>query len=98
MLRHILTNTRLFSSNAAAYYSPGQGPGDALGWHRALNGRHRRCIAPSGLGSFWNRKPRALPWASEFCPVGAEEKSSTAKRAVLEKKVNKNLEGMGYGR
>jgi len=41
--------------------------------------------------------PRALPWAIEFCPVGAEDKSHTAKRAVLEKKVNANLEGMGYG-
>jgi hypothetical protein len=38
-----------------------------------------------------------LPWASVSCPVGAEEKSYTAKRAVLEKKVNANMEGMGYG-
>jgi len=93
-----------FSSNAAAYNSPGQRPGDALVLHPALNGRHNRCIAPSGLGSFLNTGPRALPfgpralpWAIEFCPVGAEEKSHTAKRAVLEKKVNANLEGMGYG-
>ena len=93
----MLTKPRLFSSNAAAYNSPGQGPGDALVLHRALKGRHNRCIAPSGLGSFWNRKPRALPWAIEFCPVGAEDKSHTAKRAVLEKMVNANLEGMGYG-
>jgi|GEM_PF-1373961 len=100
----MLTNTRLFSSNAAAYNSPGQGPGDALVLHPALKGRHNRCIAPSGLGSFWNRKPRALPfgpralpWAVVSCPVGAEEKSHTAKRAVLEKMVNANMEGMGYG-
>ncbi len=85
------------SPNGAIYDSPGQGPGDALVLHPALKGRHRRCIAPSGLGSFWNRKPRALPWAIEFCPVGAEDKSHTAKRAVLEKMVNANLEGIGYG-
>ena len=30
-------------------------------------------------------------------PNGAEEKSHTAKRAVLEKQVNANMEGMGYG-
>ena len=97
MLRHILTNTRLFSSNAAAYHSPGQGPGAALGWHPALTGRHNRYAALSGLGSFLNSRPRALPWAIEFCPVGAEDKSHTAKRAALEKMVNTNLEGMGYG-
>ena len=105
----MLTNTRLFSSNAAAYNSPGQRPGFRSLGHRALKGRHNRCIAPSGLGSFWNRKPRALPWAIEFCPVGAEEREKMprlftalrerfARRAVLEKQVNKNLEGMGYGR
>ncbi len=86
-----------FSSNAAAYNSPGQRPGYALLLHRALKGRHNRCIALSGLGSRWNRKPRALPWAIEFYPVGAEDKSNTAKRAVLEKMVNANMEGMGYG-
>jgi hypothetical protein len=51
---------------------------------------------------------RALPWAIVSCPVGAEERGKMprlftalrkrfAKRAVLEKKVNANLEGMGYG-
>ena len=85
------------SPNGAIYDSPGQRPGYALLLHRALKGRHNRCVAPSGLGSRWNRKPRALPWAIEFCPVGAEDKSHTAKRAVLEKMVNANLEGMGYG-
>ena len=33
--------------------------------HRALKGRHNRCHAHSGLGSFWNPKPRALPWAEQ---------------------------------
>jgi len=32
-----------------------------------------------------------------FSPNGAEEKSHIAKRAVLEKQVNANMEGMGYG-
>ena len=86
-----------FSSNAAAYNSPGQRPGYALLLHRALKGRHNRCIALSGLGIFSDPGPRALPWAIEFCPVGAEDKSHTAKRAVLEKMVNANLEGIGYG-
>ena len=60
-----------FSSNAAAYNSPGQRPGDALVLHPALKGRHRRCIAPSGLGSFLTIEPRALPWAIECRPFGA---------------------------
>ncbi len=60
-----------FSSNAAAYNSPGQRPGYALLLHRALKGRHRRCVAPSGLGSFLTIEPRALPWAIECRPFGA---------------------------
>ena len=38
-----------FSSNAAAYNSPGQGPGYALVLHQALKGRHNRYAALSGL-------------------------------------------------
>ena len=97
------------SPNGAIYDRPGQRPGLSPVGDSALKGRHNRCIAPSGLGSFWNRKPRALPWAIEFCPVGAEERGKMprlftalreqfAKRALLEKQVNQNLEGMGYGR
>ncbi len=93
-----------FSTNGARFDSPGQRPGFTAVFHQALKGRHNGCLAPSGLGSFLTIEPRALPfgpralpWAIEFCPVGAEDKSNTAKRAVLEKMVNANLEGMGYG-
>ncbi len=100
-----------FSTNGARFDSLGQRPGFTAVFHQALKGRHNGCLAPSGLGSFLTIEPRALPfgpralpfgpralpWAIEFCPVGAEDKSKTAKRAVLEKMVNANLEGMGYG-
>ena len=85
------------SPNGAIHDSPGQRPGIGPLGDSALKGRNNRCAAPSGLGIFSDTGPRALPWASVSCPVGAEEKSHTAKRAVLEKQVNKNLEGMGYG-
>ena len=86
-----VNNASPLQQQGVAYSSPGQRPGDALGLHRALRGRHRRCIAPSGLGSFWNRKPRAMPWASISCPVGAEE------RGTVTGAVTTHLEGMEYG-
>jgi hypothetical protein len=86
------------SPNGATYDSPGQRPGSGSLGHSALKGRHKRCFAPSGLGSWGDRVPRALPWAIVSCPVGAEEMRESAKRALLEKQVNQNLEGMGYGR
>lgn len=65
--------TGSFSTNGAAYISPGQHPGYASVLHRALKGRHNGCHAPSGLGSFGDRKPRALPWAGVSRPIGAAE-------------------------
>jgi hypothetical protein len=87
------------STKGATYDSPGQRPGLSRLGHSALEGRHNRCSAPSGLGSWGDRIPRAMPWAIVSCPVGAEEmRERFAKRALLEKQVNQNLEGMGYGR
>ena len=85
------------SPNGATYDSPGHRPGFGSLGYSALKGRYNGCAAPSGLGIFSDTGPRALPWASVSCPVGAEEKSYTVTRAVREKQVNKNMEGMGYG-
>lgn len=86
------------STNGSTYDSPGHRPGfGSLLDDRALKGRHNRCAALSGLGILGASGPRALPWAKESCPVGAEEMSNAATRAVVEKQVNANLEGMGYG-
>jgi hypothetical protein len=91
-------NTGHYSTNGAPFDSPGQRPGFGSSFHhRALKGRNNGCAALSGLGLFLDMRPRALPWAIVSCPVGAEDKSHAAKRTVLEKKVNQNLEGMGYG-
>lgn len=86
------------SPNGAQYDSPGCNPGfrDAL-FHRALKGRPNRCSALSGLRSLSGIRPRALPWAIALCPVGAEEIRRNTQRAELEKQVNANLEGGGYG-
>ena len=110
MPRFVSAETAVFSNNGAIYDSPGHSspigatydsPGQRPGFgplgYSALKGRHNRCSAPSGLGIFSDTGPRALPWAIVSCPVGAEEKCHTGKRAVLEKQVNANLEGMGYG-
>jgi len=97
-----------FSTNGAPYFSLGQRPRFGPVGYAALKGRHRRCSALSGLGIHGDGGPRALPWANVFCPVGAEEcgrmprlvealRKRFAKRAVLEKQVNQNMEGMGYG-
>jgi hypothetical protein len=87
------------SPNEATCDSPGQRSGLGRLGHSALKGRHNRCSALSGLGSWGDRIPRAMPWAIVSCPVGAEEmRERFAKRALLEKQVNKNLEDMGYGR
>ena len=85
------------SPNGATYESPGQRPGFGSLGYSALKGRNIGCAAHSGLGIFSDTGPRALPWAIVSCPVGAEEKSHTVKRAVVEKQVNANMEGMGYG-
>jgi hypothetical protein len=90
-------NTRFFSPNGATYDSLGQRPRFGPLCNSALKGRLRRCFALSGLGIFWDTRPRALPWAEVFCPFGAEEKSHSATRAVQEKQVNANMEGIGYG-
>ncbi len=86
-----------FSTTGATRLSPGQRPGLGLFGDPALKGRSNGYAALSGLGICEDTGPRALPWAKVFCPLGAEEKSRTAKQPVLEKQVNQNLEGMGYG-
>ena len=74
------------SANGAAQASPGQRPG--LPNHKtpqALKGRDKSCasfavsmfhpagwVAPSGLDSFSNAIPRALPWAGLVRPFGAQ--------------------------
>jgi hypothetical protein len=50
------------SANGAAHASPGQRPGNAAPWQHALNGRHKRCHALSGLGMFLAIDPRAMPF------------------------------------
>jgi hypothetical protein len=40
-------------------------------------GRHNRCLAPSGLWMFLTIDPRALPWAGMFRPFGAWRAIST---------------------
>jgi hypothetical protein len=65
-----------FSANGAPHTSLGQRPRKTAPQFRALKGRHNASssgvnrilktgvwIAPSGLGSFFNVIPRALPWA-----------------------------------
>ena len=61
------------SANGAAHTSPGQRPGYASSFHRALKGRPNCCLAPSGLAMFLNIEPRALPWAGISRPFGAAE-------------------------
>ena len=92
------TMKRNLSTNGAPSDSPGHRPGLGLFGDPALKGRNHRCAALSGLGICGDAGPRALPWAKVFCSLGAEEMSRKAKRAVLEKQVNANLEGLGYGR
>ena len=98
----------IFSTNGATYDSPGHRPGLGLFSDSALNGRHNGCSALSGLGIFSDSGPRVSPRAIPSCPVGAEERGKMphpvaalrerfAKRAVLEKQMNANMEGMGYG-
>jgi len=81
----IHARTAVPSANGATQASPGQRPG--LPNHKsqqALKGRDKSCAsvdvrvlypagwaAPSGLGSFSNTTPRALPWAGLVRPVGA---------------------------
>jgi hypothetical protein len=62
-----------FSTNGAAYASPGQRPGSASPWHPALKGRPNGWHAPSGLGWPSGIEPRALPWAGLDRPFGAQE-------------------------
>ena len=87
----------IFSTNGAPCLSPGQRPGLGSFGDSALNRRHNSCSALSGLGIFSDSGPRVSPRAIPSCPVRAEEKRHTAKQTVLEKQVNQNLEGMGYG-
>jgi len=47
------------SANGAEHASPGQRPGNAAPWLQALKGRHKRCLALSGLGMFLAIDPRA---------------------------------------
>lgn len=61
------------STNGAAHSSPGQRPGHASSFHRALKGRPYCCLAPSGLAMFSTIDPRALPWAGIYRPFGAAE-------------------------
>ena len=64
-------------ANGAAHASPGQRLGNASPWHQALKGRHKRCLALSGLGMFLAMDPRAMPWAGLSRPFGAESAIST---------------------
>lgn len=61
------------SANGAAHASPGQRPGSASPWDKALKGRPNGWLAPSGLGSPSGIEPRALPWAGLDRPFGAQE-------------------------
>ena len=86
-----------FSTTGATRLSPGQRPGLGLFGDPALKGRSNGYAALSGLGICEDTGPRVSPRAIPSCPLGAEENSRTAKQALLQKQVNKNLEGMGYG-
>lgn len=89
---------RNLSTNRAIHLNPGKRPGLWTLDDSALKGRHRLYPALSGLGTFLDTRPKVLSRASSvFCPLGTEEKSRNAKRAVLEKQGNANMEGMGYG-
>ena len=65
----------MVSSESAAFISPGQSPGSVPQTDSALKGRNRLddSVSPfQGLASSHDQ-PRALPWADELRPFGAEE-------------------------
>jgi hypothetical protein len=87
-----------FSRNAAQDDSPGQRPGCASLFVRALKGRNSGCVALSGLGLILDIEPRALPWAVLVRPFGASPRPAQfVESAKLEQAIKGNLEGLGYG-
>ena len=97
MPRFASAETAASITKGALNVSPGQSPRFGPLADSALKGRPNGGGAPSGRGMLPGTRPRALPWAIVFCPVGAAAMSPAAKRAVLEQLVNANLEGLGYG-